>query len=213
MNLLELHHQNVISEFWDKLEENLIFEESESLSSLLPEADKYVFNRFRISKNDKQYFIAGSARLHLYPELKEVLGISNSIGDLDLVIPDKRVWYNSGLRREWENKGIYKPRDSRSIEVFNEWKPQLSGEEYISTKVRPTKQILSDSTQISGYYFMSLSDIIDYKTSLNRDKEKEIVELIYRFHQSKGKDRVSFLRKIVETIGIVKTKEFLGAMS
>ena len=59
---------------------------------------------------------------------------------------------------------------------------------------------------------MSLMDIMDYKTALNRDKEKQVVELIDKYRESNNIDRQTFLRRIVNLIGLDNTKKFIDAI-
>ena len=59
---------------------------------------------------------------------------------------------------------------------------------------------------------MSLTDVVDYKTSLNRDKEKKVIELTNQYKNSNDVDKQSFLRKIVKTIGLDNAKKFIGAI-
>lgn len=202
--------ENILREFWNQLQEELLTEENSALNDLLERANELVFNKFNIRPNDKVYFIAGSARLYLYPKLREAFDLKGEIGDLDIVIPNKELWINAGLEGNWNRNGIYRPTQDGSIEVFNVWDPSKAGEEFADTKVRSTNAILIDANQINGYYFMSLGDIIDYKMSLNREKEQEVVNLITQYQQSNYEDRKTFLRKIAKLIGLNKTKEFLG---
>ena len=67
-----------------------------------------IFKKFRILPNNKSYFIAGSARLYLYPKLRDAFGLTGTIGDLDLVIPNEQLWVNAGLQEELKNGGIKK---------------------------------------------------------------------------------------------------------
>ena len=40
---------------------------------------------------------------------------------------------------------------------------------------------MSDSVKVGGYYFMNIYDVFDYKSQLNRKKEKAIVGLLSTF--------------------------------
>jgi hypothetical protein len=53
---------------------------------------------------------------------------------------------------------------------------------------------------------------MDYKTSLNRDKEREIINLTNQYVQSGTNEKNKFLRLIVRAIGLDKTKELLGTI-
>lgn len=212
MRLSEIYVKEVLlKEFWRGLEEDLIIEESDSgLKELIGRANEIIFQKFNIKPTDKVYSIVGSARLYLYPTLREAFGLTGTIGDLDMVIPDKELWINAGLEDNWNKGGIYRPTDDGSIEAFNVWDPAKAGGKYADVQVRSTPQIISSSTLINGYYFMSLEDIMDYKTKLGRDKEKEVVSLIDQYQKSNINNKKEFIKRIVRLIGLDKTKEFLG---
>lgn len=174
MRLSEIYIKEVLlGEFWKQVEEDLIVEEGDSgLKHLIEQANTIIFEKFKINPTDKVYSIVGSARLYLYPTLREAFNLTGTIGDLDMVIPDKELWINAGLEENWNKGGIYRPTNDGSIEAFNEWAPQKAGGAYADVQVRSTPDIIRDSTLINGYYFMSIQDIMDYKTKLGRDKEK-----------------------------------------
>jgi hypothetical protein len=214
MKLSEAYNQALISEFWKSLEEELIIDESDSgLKNLIGQANEIIFKKFKINPSQRKYCIVGSARLYLYPTLREAFGLQGTIGDLDIVIPDKQDWINAGLEENWNKGGIYRPTDDGSIEAFNVWAPQRAGGQYADVNVRSTDEIMKSATNINGYYFMSLYDIIDYKTAMGRDKEQEIVNLIKKYQESGVNNRKGFLRTMAKVIGIDKTKEFLGKVA
>lgn len=212
MRLSEIYIKEVVlAEFWKNVEKDIINEvDSSGLDELINEANTIIFQKFGINPMNKQYSIVGSARLYLYPTLREAFGLTGTIGDLDIVIPEKELWINAGLEENWNKGGIYRPTNDGSIEAFNEWAPQKAGGAYADVQVRSTSDIMRDSTFINGYYFMSIQDIMDYKTKLGREKEKEVVELINQYQESNVNDRKEFLKRIVRIIGIDKTKQFLG---
>jgi len=212
MRIFEIYTKDIIlRDFWNRLEEGLEINEGESgLKDYLSKADEIIFKKFGINPSDKVYFIAGSARLYLYPELREAFGLTGQIGDLDFIIPYKKYWIQAGLEEEWNKGGIYRPTDDGSIEAFNVWDPARAGGAYADYKVRPTNDILRDANMINGYYFMSLADIIDYKMALNRDKEQEVVNLIKQYQGKNTMGRSEFLNKMIKLIGINNTKNFLG---
>lgn len=214
MRLHEMYTEVVLKEFWNNLEKELTLSESDSagLSNLISDANKLIFSRFKINPADKVYFIAGSARLYLYPTLREAFNLTEQIGDLDIVIPEKQLWVNAGLEEQWNAGGIYRPEGNDEIEAFNIWDPSKAGGAYADVKVRSTAEIMRDCTSVNGYYFMSLADVMDYKTSLNRDKEREIIDLTNRYAQSNTSEKNKFLRMIVSVIGLDKTKELLGTI-
>lgn len=212
MRIFEIYTKDIIlRDFWNRLEEGLEINEGESgLKDYLSKADEIIFKKFGINPSDKVYFIAGSARLYLYPELREVFGLTGQIGDLDFIIPYKKYWIQAGLEEEWNKGGIYRSTDDGSIEAFNVWDPARAGGAYADYKVRATNDILRDANMINGYYFMSLADIIDYKMALNRDKEQEVVNLIKQYQGKDTMGRSEFLNKMIKLIGINNTKNFLG---
>jgi len=214
MNLTEIYVKEVIlKEIWKELEGELQLDEvlDAGLSKLLGEADKIVFEKFGIDPSQPgKYFIAGSARLYLFPELREVFNLKGTLGDLDIVIPDKNLWIKAGLKDELAKGGIYRPTTDGSIEVFTDWDPSKAGGEYADTKVRSTPEIMRSSNKVEGYYYMSLVDVIDYKVKLGRDKEQEVVTLVQQYMDGKITDRKEFLRQVIQTIGKENAKKFLG---
>lgn len=71
------------------------------------------------------------------------------------------------------------------IEVFTYWDPKLAKDP--GTKdfdVRSDEEILKDAVNLSGFYFMSIYDVIDYKSKLSREKERELVKFIQQFIES-----------------------------
>jgi hypothetical protein len=213
MRLSEIYVKEVVlKEFWKELDESMVAGYDQGLNRLLDVAETIIFEKFKIQPKDKQYFIAGSARLFIYPKLKEAFGLTGNIGDLDIVIPNKQLWINAGLEEQWNANGIYRPTSDGSIEAFNIWDPSKAGGAYADVQVRSTAEVMNDCSFINGYWFMSLMDVMDYKTSLNRDKEKEVVELIDRYRVSNKVDKQVFLRGIVRLIGLDNTKKFIDAI-
>ena len=215
MRLSEIYIKEVmLKEFWKGVQEDLELNEGgdAGVTSLLAKSNSIIFDKFQVDPKDKVYSIVGSARLYLYPTLREAFGLTGTIGDLDMVFPRKEDWVNAGLEENWNKDGLYRPTDDGSIEAFNVWDPSRAGGAYADVKVRPTNTVIADSTLINGYYFMSLEDIMDYKTSLNRDKEKDVVELIQQYAKSGVDNRREFIIRIVKLIGVPKAKEFLGIM-
>lgn len=204
-----------LKEFCNNIEEEYSITEgpSEDLNNLIQSANKLIFSKFKIKPSDRVYFIAGSARLYIHQEIRDLFKLVNPLGDLDIVIPNKEIWSKAGLEKEYNNNGIYRPKEDDRIEAFNIWDPSKAGGQYSDVSVRPTNEILSNSNNIYGYYFMSLYDVIDYKISLNRTKEKEVVDLITRYNKSDSSDRIGIIRAIVKVLGIKQTKEFLGNMA
>jgi hypothetical protein len=212
MRLSEIYvREIVLREFWNNVEEELSLTEADNgLNEYLDKANSVIFDKFKINPSVRNYFIAGSARLYLYPALREAFELTSTIGDLDIVIPNKQLWINAGLEKEWNENGIYRPTSDGTIEAFNVWDPRKAGSAYADVKVRTSNEILRDSTLINGYYYMSLNDIADYKTNLSREKEQDVVALITQYSKSGSSDRTGFLRQIVKLIGLDKAKQFLG---
>ena len=213
MRLSEIYVKEVmLKEFWQGVQEDLELNEGgdSGVTDLLAKSNSIIFEKFKVNPKEKVYSIVGSARLYLYPTLREAFGLTGTIGDLDMVFPRKEDWINAGLEDNWNKDGLYRPTDDGSIEAFNVWDPSRAGGAYADVKVRSTEQVIADSTLINGYYFMSLEDIMDYKTSLNRDKEKDVVELINAYAKGDIGNRKVFLIKIIRLLGVGKAKEFLG---
>jgi hypothetical protein len=214
MRLSEIYLKEIyLKEFWTQVSKDLLSEvDSSALNSLLTNANDIIFKKFNINPKDKVYFIAGSARLYLYPKLRDAFGLSGTIGDLDIVIPNEELWVKAGLTNELKNGGIYRPTKDGSIEAFTIWAPQKAGGQYANVKVRSTDEILNDADLINGYYYMNMWDVAEYKTKLGREKEQEIVNLINQYQNSNIENKTNFLRKIVNILGINSTKEFLSAI-
>lgn len=213
MRLSEIYIKEImLKEFWRGVQEDLDINEGADagLTDLLAKSNSIIFDKFQVDPKEHVYSIVGSARLYLYPTLRKAFNLTGSIGDLDMVFPRKEDWVNAGLEENWNKGGIYRPTDDGSIEAFNVWDPSRAGGAYADVKVRPTNQVVADSTLINGYYFMSLEDIMDYKTSLNREKEKDVVELITQYQKGDIKSRRDLLIRIIRLIGVGKAKEFLG---
>ena len=214
MRLSEIYIKEFfLKEFWGEVSKDLLDEvDSAGINILLTRADELIFKKFRILPTNKSYFIAGSARLYLYPKLREAFGLDGTIGDLDVVIPNEELWVNAGLQEELQKGGIYRPTQDGAIEAFTIWDPSKAGGTYADVSVRPTSAILADADEINGYYYMSMSDVADYKTKLSREKEQEVVNLINQYKESNTEDKHSFLRQIINAIGLNNAKEFLGGI-
>jgi hypothetical protein len=204
MNISDIYLREIyLKKFCEELEETLQLNESEgnpALTNLLNKANKIIFPRFGIEPSDPgKYFIGGSARLHLYPEVAALL--NDRIGDLDIVIPGQKEWdylvnyleqnkipYN----KEEVAQGIYRPEGKAGpIEAFKEWDPaKIDPEKYKGAGFSKTSKILRTSNRhpVGGYYFMSLFDIVDYKMKLNRDKEAAITRLLGQYIDAQSED-------------------------
>ena len=216
----------LLKEFCEHLEETTAAMKSVQgkLARLLDDSKDLVFKPFGITAKDPKYFIAGSARLYLYPQLAEILKLKE-VGDLDMVVPGRAEWekvYNYNQQNpnpeieEGElKKGIWRPTADDSIEAFTKWAPNLAKtKDAKDFSVRDTNAILADSikTPIGGYYFMSLYDIMDYKLNMNRPKEQAITKYLIEFQQASSQERESIKQKVLELVAGVETqaKDFLA---
>ena len=97
MKLFDIYIKDILLESVFELLENDIADDDEidsSLKGLLDNANSLIFDEFGIKPSDRKYFVAGSARLYLSKELRDTFNLTLSIGDLDIVIPDKKIWNN-----------------------------------------------------------------------------------------------------------------------
>ena len=192
MNLLEIYHKVLFEKFFKQIQDELPLNEAfdPGLQSLLDEAKTLVFDKFGINPKDKVYFIAGSASLYLFPDLRKYFDLKGSIGDLDIVIPDRKYWEKAGLG----NQTIYRPKENNTIEAFDVWDPSKAGGDYADTKVRSTPDILNSAFFAGGYWFMNLRDVLDYKVKLSREKEQEILKFIAQYQNNPS---IGLRRKIL----------------
>jgi hypothetical protein len=225
MKLSEVYEEMMIKDAWSNLEKALnntltLEEENSKLNSLLNEADKVIFDKFSIEPSEKKYFIAGSARLYLYPGLIDVLnrvdkGFQTEPGDLDVVVPNTNDWkvlannmkdIDNPKFNELANKGIYRPNmiglTNMDIEAFTVWDPSKAGGDYKDVNVRNNKQILNDASLVNGYYFMSLYDVLDYKSQMSREKEIQIANIINKYLKSGSTNKDELFNRIGKIVGM-----------
>jgi hypothetical protein len=118
---------------------------------------------------------------------------------------------NIFLKQEgnWD-KGIYRPGNGEGgmglvnadIEAFNIWDPsRAKGAKDMS--VRSQGEILKDSVNIGGHYYMNIYDVFDYKSKLNREKEQQIVEFLKQYlnGQETPQNAEILFKKIGRVIG------------
>lgn len=185
---------------------------SSKMSLFLEEAKKTIFQKFNINPKDKVYFIAGSARLYLYPELVTEMNqldpnFPTSIGDLDVVIPNVQIWQNAGMS-EYLKTGIYRPYEldppltNLNVEAFTVWDPKRAGGAYANVEVRSESELFSDLEFIDGFWFMGLQDVLDYKNQMVRKKEIAVSNLIKQYEEGDvtPEKRHDFLRKVAMII-------------
>ena len=180
-----------------------IFEDKNAkIDQLLEKVKSSVFKKFQINPKDKVYFIAGSARAHMLKNIKKLFGLfKEDIGDLDIIIPDKKLWIKAGLEKEYED-GVWRPFNNSEIEVFTYWDPSKAGGQYANLKVRSTEELMKDVEFVEGYWFMSKIDVFDYKSKMGRPKEKEFLKAWDDFKSGKDtpelrefKKRLDFMTK------------------
>jgi hypothetical protein len=118
---------------------------------------------------------------------------------------------NVFLKQEsnWE-KGIYRPGNGgmnlidEDIEAFTIWDPsRAKGAKDMS--VRSQKDILKDAVNVGGYYYMNIYDVFDYKSKLNREKERQIVEFLQQYLS--GEETPQRAEELFRQIGKVIGKE------
>jgi hypothetical protein len=217
MKLYEIY-EDAINEnhVWKRLGELLSHNEpldeglDGGLIKLLSVSKKLVFNKFSIKPEQRVYFIAGSSRLYLYPDLIAELNKRDSenfklhAGDLDIIIPNDMLWRNAGLENELKSDGIYKPTGDDTIEVFDEWRPDKV-EGFENSDFRTQSEIFKDLEYIDGYWFMNLKDVLDYKNVLSRPKEAEVAKLIKQYEDRDlsnitKEERFGFISKVADII-------------
>lgn len=206
--LAPLYIESLHEELWQSAKSDLLTEVSSKLQTLLDLADKHIFEPMDIDPKEQAYFIAGSARIFLYPELIKAVKIDRTIGDIDIVIPDKKYWKNAG-KEDLYNKGWEFEVDGKELSVFSSWDPRLGADQALDYNVASTSDILSRADLIDGHWFMDFADIIDYKMRLGREKEEQFVQLFMRYKNSSPQERSVILRRIIKVIGRKEAEQFL----
>jgi hypothetical protein len=232
MKLVEVYNDLMVEKAWKKLDEILlnadILQEADptKLNDLLKKSKVLIFDAFGINPSQREYFIAGSARLFKNPMLLKALNQMDSrtwsmdIGDLDIVVPDESNWktlytnYTTDseflkkignvigeenvpkiverFKKQWEDFGgkVYRPGLGKNglglikedMEAFTTWDPKRAKVQGANDfDVRDEQSILKDSVNMGGFYFMSIYDVMDYKSKLNREKETELVKFVNQF--------------------------------
>jgi hypothetical protein len=209
MNLEEIYLREIyLKKFCEDLEESLQLTEeinNSALLDLLQQAEKTIFPRFGIKSSEpNKYFIAGSARLHLFPQLSTIL--NDTIGDLDLVIPGQAEWdylkqyldkNNIPYNKDEVAQGIYRPKDAPKLEAFTKWDPsKVDPEKFKDVTFTSTPTLLRTGSRkpVGGYYFMPLFDIVDYKMKLDRTKEEGVTSLLAKYINAKNEDEKKDIR-------------------
>jgi hypothetical protein len=99
------------------------------------------------------------------------------------------------FKAQWQQFGgkVYRPGLGKNglglvkedIEVFTYWDPKLAKDPGAKDfDVRSDQEILKDAVNLTGFYFMSIYDVMDYKSKLSREKERELVKFIQQFIES-----------------------------
>jgi hypothetical protein len=215
MKVSSLLTEVLLKKFCESLEEELNESEAPSseLTTLLSEAKIKVFDKYKIDPKTQTYFLAGSARLHLYPKLQEVMNVG-PIGDLDIVIPklpeitkklaqtptDTNTKTNNSSKPIEPVEPGTKIAVTDKIEIFDKWDPTKAKPEGAKDfSIRSTDEILKSAKSVKGYWYMSLYDVMDYKLNLNRDKEKNLtIELSNYLNASDEKTKEEIKIKILQ---------------
>jgi hypothetical protein len=118
------------------------------------------------------------------PESDFLKKIGKKIGEKNIPIVMQR------FKKQWEQYGgkIYRPGGTKDglkltkndIEAFDVWDPSKV-KDTVDINVRSTEEILKDAVKVDGHYYMNIYDVFDYKTKLNREKEKEILKKLRVF--------------------------------
>ena len=208
IKLAPLYIESLHEQLWQSVKTDLLTEASSKLQTLLKLADKHVFGPMGIDPKDQVYFIAGSARIFLYPDLLSSVNINRQIGDIDIVVPDRKYWENAG-KEDLYSKGWEIEVDGKELSVFSYWDPRKGADQAVDYQVADTKDILNRADLINGHWFMDFADIIDYKMRLGREKEEQFVKLFMQYKNSSPQQRAVILRQIINTIGLSNAKQFL----
>lgn len=208
-----LLYESLLRDFCEDLEKSLMeasVSPSSKLRSFLSQANEYVFKPFGLKPSQQQYFIAGSARLYLYPELVKALQLKD-IGDLDVVVPNNKHWndleqyvknYPSDyVTPEEIELRRYTPTQDELIEVFDKWLPKYDEESTGNFEVRDTNTILKNARNLGGYYYMSFYDIIDYKFALKRSKEKPIIDMLIQYRNGDESTKQTIKKQLMALLG------------
>jgi hypothetical protein len=119
---------------------------------------------------------------------------------------------NVFLKQEsnWK-KGIYRPGNgdggmnlvNADIEAFDVWDPSQTKNAKDFKSDRGQKDFLRDAVNVGGHYYMNIYDVFDYKSKLNRDKEKKIVEFLKQYLSSDEtpENAEKLFRQIGEVVG------------
>jgi len=105
-------------------------------------------------------------------------------------------------------KGIYRPGIggmelvNDDMEAFKVWDPSKA-KDAKDMSVRSQSDILKDSVNIGGYFFMNIKDVFDYKSKLSREKEKNIVAFLkdYLTGEESPQRAEELFNKIGEELG------------
>ena len=209
MQLTTVYIEMLHERLWESVTSELLVEASPELKTLLQLADDHVFKPMGITPTDDVYFIAGSARIYLQPDIISSFKIDRKIGDLDIVIPGKEYWTNAGKEAEFDAGAWEFEVNGKELSVFTKWDPRKSAERVQDYDVASTSDILNRADIVDGHWFMDFADIADYKMRLNREKEQQFVGLYTSYMNASPMKRGMVLRKIVNVIGLDPARQFL----
>ena len=144
---------------------------------------------------------------YINPNSKFIKELSEKIGKSSEEIK------NIFLKQEsnWK-KGIYRPGNgdggmnlvNADIEAFTIWDPSKA-KGAVDVSVRGPSEILKDSVNIGGHYFMNIYDVFDYKSKLNRKKEKQIVKFLQQYLS--GEETPQRAEELFKQIGKIVGKD------
>ncbi|GAA5085712.1 hypothetical protein HNP84_010213 [Thermocatellispora tengchongensis] len=120
----------------------------------------------------EDYVIAGSGPLFAH-------GIKNGLGDLD-VVARGRAWQKATTFAPPEPAPFWTGVDrvllfDGEIEIFNGWFPELG----------TVDELISRSDLIDGLRYESLHDVVRWKRTLDRQKDRDDIKLIDQ-HRTNG---------------------------
>ena len=104
MKVSRLLTEVLLKKFCESLEEELneAASPSSGLTTLLNEAKVKVFDKYTIDPKTQTYFLAGSARLHLYPKLQEVMNETMDDEDKNARLFRRKKGHNRSTKLRWE---------------------------------------------------------------------------------------------------------------
>jgi hypothetical protein len=215
MKLFDIYVKDILLENVFELLENDIEDDEKmdsSLSKLLEKAKTLIFDEFGIDPSKKEYFIAGSARLYLSQELRDTFNLTNPLGDLDIVIPNKKLWNNLTSKKINELKRLTKYKKSLKTEnkdldtaIFNLTNiiENLKKGIYRPTNDGSIEAFLVWNPAIAGKQYEGMtfrsSDVIlqdsRYKMGYHFMPIRDVVEYKFKLNREKEQDVVKLVNQ------------------